>query len=78
MKIKEMNKTKKRIYFFNMYEMFKISAKTFPKNCVHTVKVNKTERKIINIQKNIDVKNIHNLADKEIRGKFKANNLTDE
>ena len=73
-----MNKTKKRIYFFNMYEMFKISAKTFAKNCVHTVKVNKTDRKIINIQKNIDVKNIHNLADKEIRGKFKANNLTDE
>ena len=78
MKIKEINKTKKRIYFFNMYEMFKISAKTFAKNCVHTVKVNKTDRKIINIQKNISVKNIHNLAGKEIRGKFKANNLTDE
>ena len=73
-----MNKMKKRIYFFNMYEMFKISAETFAKNCVHTVKVNKTDRKIINIQKNIDVKNIHNLPDKEIRGKFKANNLTDE
>ena len=73
-----MNKMKKRIYFFDMYEMFKISAETFAKNCVHTVKVNKTDRKIINIQKNIDVKNIHNLPDKEIRGKFKANNLTDE
>ena len=73
-----MNKIKKRIYCFNMYEMFKISVETFAKNCVHTVKVNKTDRKMINIQKKLYVKNIHNLVDKEIKGKFKANNLTDE
>ena len=36
-----------------MYEMFKISAETFAKNCVHTVKVNKTDRKMINIQKKV-------------------------
>ena len=33
---------------------------------------------IIDIQKQLDVKNIHDLVDKEIEGKFKSNNLTDE
>ena len=34
--------------------------------------------KMIDIQKKLNVKNIHDLVDKEIKGKFKANNLTDE
>ena len=32
---------------------------------------------MIDIQKQLDVKNIHDLVDKEIEGKFKSNNLTD-
>ena len=64
--------------------MFKITAETFAKKCVHTIKVNKTDNKLvlwiklIDVQKKIDVKNIHDLVDKEIKGKFKTNNLTDE
>ena len=34
--------------------------------------------KMIDIQKKLDVKNIHHLVDREIKGKFKTNNLTDE
>ena len=65
-----------------MYKMFKVTAETFAKNCVHTIKVNKTDNKsvlwikMIDIQKKLDFKNIHDLVDKEIKGKFKTNNLT--
>ena len=33
---------------------------------------------MIDIQKKLDVKNIDDLVDKEIKGKFKTNNLTDK
>ena len=71
-------------FFVRMYKMFKVTSETFAKNCVHTIKVNKADNKsilcikIIDIQKKLDVKNIHDLVDKEIKGKFKKNNLTDE
>ena len=58
-----MNKIRK-IIFFNIYKMFKISAEKFAKNFVHTIKVNKTDNKsvlwikMIDIQKKLDVKNI--------------------
>ena len=45
-----------------MYKMFKITAETFAKNCVHTIKVNKTDNKsvlwikMIDKQKGLDVK----------------------
>ena len=64
--------------------MFEITPETFAKNCVHTIKVNKTDNKsvlwikMIDIQKKLDVKNIHDLADKEIKSKFKTNNPTNE
>ena len=64
--------------------MFKVTTETFAKNCVHTMKVNKTDNKsvlwikMIDIQKKLDVKNIDDLVDKEIKGKFKTNNLTDK
>ena len=67
-----------------MYKIFKVTAETFAKSCVHTIKVNKTGNKsvlcikMIDIQKQIDVKSIRDLVDKEIKGKFKTNNLTDE
>ena len=78
--------TSKNIYFFFlcMYKMFKVTAETFAKNCVHAIKVNKADSKslllikMIDIQKKLDVKNIDDLVDKEIKGKFKTNNLTDE
>ena len=76
--------SKKKIFFLCMYKMFKVTAKAFAKNCVHTIKVNKTDNKsvlwikTIDIQNRLDVKNIHNLVDKEIKGKSKTNNLTDE
>ena len=60
--------------------MFKISAKTFAKKCVHTIKVNKTENKsvlsieMIDKQKKLDVKNIRDLVYKDI----KTNDLTDK
>ena len=67
-----------------MYKMFKVTAETFAKNCVHTIKVNKTDNKsvlwmkTIDKQKKLDVKNIHVLVDKEIKDKFKTNNPTNE
>ena len=67
-----------------MYKMFKVTFETFATNCVHTIKVNKADNKsvlcikMIDIQKKLDVKNIHDLVDKEIQVKFKGNNLTDE
>ena len=67
----------------NMYKMLKISAETFGKNWVHTIKVNKAGNKsvlwikMIDVQKKLDVKNFHDLVDKEIKGKLKTNNPTD-
>ena len=64
-----------------MYKMSEVTAETF---AVHIIKVNKTDNKsmswikMIDIQKKLDVENIHDLVDKEIKGKFKTNNLTDE
>ena len=67
-----------------MYKMFKVTAETFDKNCVDIRKVNKTDNKsvlwinTIDIQKKLNVKNIHDLVNKEIRSKIKTNNPTDE
>ena len=64
--------------------MFEITPETFAKNCVHTIKVNKTDNKsvlwikMIDIQKKLDVKNIHDLVDKQIKSKFKTNNPRNE
>ena len=80
-----MHKTEKKIiHFFVMYKMLKFTAKAFSKNWAHAIKVNKNDNKsvllikIIDIQKKLDVKNIHDLVDKEIKGRFKTNNLTNE
>ena len=46
-----------------MHKTFKIGAETFAKDCVPTIKVNKTDNKLvlwikmIDIQKKLDVKN---------------------
>ena len=67
-----------------MYKIFKATVEIFAKNYVHTIKLNKTDNKSVlwikmtDIQKKLDVKNIHDLVDKEVKSKFKTNNLTDE
>ena len=78
--------SKKIIFFLCMHKMFKVTAETFAKNFVfvHTIKVNKTDNKsvlwiqMIDIQKKLDVKHIHDLVKKYIKDKFRTNNLTDE
>ena len=42
-----MHKINKILIFLIIYKMFKITAETFAKNCVHTIKVNKTENKSV-------------------------------
>ena len=67
-----------------MNKMFKVTAEIFAKNCVHTIKVTKTDNKsalwvnMTDIQETLDVKNFYDLVDKGIKGKFKTNNLTDK
>ena len=67
-----------------MCKIFKTDAETFSKNCVYAIKVTKTDYKsvlwikMIDMQEKLDVKNFHDLVDKEIKRKFKTNNLTDE
>ena len=80
-----MHKIKKNTFFFFYHvKIFKATAETFAKNCVHKVKVTKTDNKsvlwikMIDTQKRLYVKSIHDLVDKEIKSKFKNNNLTDE
>ena len=64
--------------------MLKVTAEIFAKNCVHTIKVTKTDNKstlwvnLTDIQDTLDVKNFYDLVDKGIKGKFKTNNLTDK
>ena len=76
--MKYLMQLKKTFFFFLcMYKMFKVTAETFAKNCVHTIKVNKAGNnsvlwiKMIDIQKTQDVKNIHDLVDKEITDKLR-------
>ena len=59
-----------------MYKIFEITATTFAENCVHTLKVNKTDKsvlwiKMIDIQKKIDVKNIHDLVEKKLKANLR-------
>ena len=67
-----------------MYKIFKTTAQIFARNRVHTITINKTDKKsvlwikTIDIQKKLDVKNIHDLVDKKIKGKFKTNIPTDK
>ena len=64
--------------------MVKIGAKTFAKNCIHTIRQLKKGKepvlwlRIKDIGRKLAVENIYDLIDKEIKGKFKTNNLTYE
>ena len=48
-----------------MHKMFKVTAETFAKNCVHTLKVNKSVLwiKMNDKEKNSDAEDIHDLVD---------------
>ena len=57
--------------------MFKVTAETFAKNCVHTIKVNKTDNKsvlwikMIDIQKKLDVKTFMTWLIKKLRANLR-------
>ena len=64
--------------------MVEISAKTFAENCIHTI-TNLKEGKervlwitIKYIGRELDVENIFDLVDKEIKGKFETNYFTEQ
>ena len=62
--------------------MVDISAETFAKNCIQTIKQLKKGKepnlwiRIKDIVEKVDVKNIFDLVDKEIKGKFETNYFT--
>ena len=64
--------------------MVDISAETFAENCIHTIKQLKKGKepvlliRIKDIEKKLDVKNIFDLVDKEIKGKFETNYPTEQ
>ena len=70
------------IFLFCMYKMVKISAETFAKNCIPTIKQLKKGKepvlwiRIKDIREKLDVKNIGDLVYKEIKGRFETNYLT--
>ena len=45
---------KKIIFFLCMFKMFKVTAETFAKNCVHTIKLNKADNKSVSCIKIIE------------------------
>ena len=64
--------------------MADINAKTFAKNCIHTIKQLRNNKepvlwiRIKGIGEKLDVKNIGDLVNKEIKGKFETNYPTEQ
>ena len=64
--------------------MVDINTETFAKKCIHTITQLKKDKKsflwlrIKAIGRELNVKNIFDLVDKEIKGKFKTNYLTEQ
>ena len=64
--------------------MVDISAETFAKNCIHTISQLEIGKKSVlwlrikDIRRELNAKNIFDLADKEIKGKFKTNYPTEQ
>ena len=56
--------------------MYKISAKTFDENCIHTISQLKRGKELIlwlrmkDVERELDVENIDDLVDKKIKGKL--------
>ena len=79
-KTKEMRKIKRIILFFNMYKMVKISAETYTKTYAYNI-TDKEKRLWIrnkDIGEKLDVENIYDLIDKEVKRKFERKNPTDK
>ena len=77
-----MHRFREKYFLFCMYTMVDISAETFAKNSVYTIKQSKKNKepilwiRIKDIGKGLDIKNIFDLVDKEIKGKFGTNHTT--
>ena len=69
---------------FCVYKTVNISAETFDKSCIHAIKqLRKGKEPILWIRikdmgRKIDVKNIFDLVDKEIKGKFETDYPTEQ
>ena len=78
-KIMEMHRFKKKL--FCVHKMVDVSAETFAKNYIHTIKQLKKDKepvlwiRIKDIGEKLDVKSIGDLIYKEIKGKFETNYL---
>ena len=76
----------KNIYtvFVCAHKMVEISAETFAENCIHTItQLRKGKDPILwirvrDIGRELDVKNIFDLVDKEIKGRFETNYPTEQ
>ena len=64
--------------------MVDISAETFAKNCIHTIsQLRRAKESILwlrikDIERELDIKNIFDLVDKKIKGKFEINYPTEQ
>ena len=64
--------------------MVKISAETFAENCIDTIKQLKKGKepvlwlRIKDIGRELDVENVYDLFDKEIKGKFETKKPTEQ
>ena len=59
--------------------MVKISAEIFAENCIYTISQSKRGKELTlwlrmkDVERELDVENIYDLVDKEIKGKFETN-----
>ena len=78
----KMHRLRKRYFLSCAYKMVNISAETFAKNCIHTIKQLRKGKepvlwiRIKDIGEKLDVQNIGDLIYKEIKSKFETNYLT--
>ena len=72
----EIHRFKKKFFLFCVSKMVDISAETFAKNSIHTITQVRKSKKLVlwirikDIAEKLDVKNIFDVVDKEIKGKF--------
>ena len=84
-KIMEMHRLKKKIFvLFGVYKMVDISPEIFARSCIHTISQLKGGKESIlwlgikYIGRELDVKNIFDLVDKDVKGKFERNYPTEQ
>ena len=83
-KIVEIHRFKKNSFLFCVYKLVDTSSETFAKNSIHTISQLKRGKESIlwlrikDIGRELHVKNIFDLVDKEIKGKFETNYPTEQ